>query len=52
MKPASFPTIGPREEREYIAAARKRRPVRRAEVAKAIRLAEERVKSNRGNSAR
>jgi hypothetical protein len=52
MKPALFPTIGPREEREYIAAARKRRPVRRAEVAHAIRLAEARVRSKEGNSAR
>lgn len=38
MKPATFPTIGPREEREYIAAARLRVKTHGAQFKRAIRL--------------
>lgn len=38
MIPARFPTIGPREERQYIAAARKRRATHGAAFKRAIRL--------------
>ena len=38
MKPVEFPTIGPREEREYIAAGKKRRATHGAAFKRAIRL--------------